>query len=91
MPTRFRRKLVVWLGFEAQKGAVYLSKKAPENFVESESKHISRDDAGYLCFERNEAYSEGRMAFKLAEKVGQVDYSRQIEATQPDQQELIRA
>jgi hypothetical protein len=31
------------------------------------------------------------MAFKLAEKVGQVDYSRQIEATQPDQQELFRA
>src|SRR5690606_16722943 len=33
IPTRFRRKLVVWPGFEAQMGVVLKSKKAPENFI----------------------------------------------------------
>lgn len=63
--TRFKRKFVVWFGFEALDGIFFRSKKAPQNFIVSESKNVSRDDTGFLCLERGGGYTEGRMAFGL--------------------------
>ena len=70
IPTRFKRKLVAWPGFEAQVGISLRSQKAPKNFIESESKHVVRDDQGRLCLERSGGYFEGRMAFVLTGQVG---------------------
>lgn len=68
--TRFKRKLVVWPGFQVQEGLVFLSRKAPENFLDTESKHVFRDDAGYPCLDRLGGFSEGRIAFALDGQVG---------------------
>ena len=68
--TRFKRKLVVWPGFQAQEGLVFLSRKAPGNFVELESMHVSRDERGNLCLDRKGGFSEGRLAFDLDGDVG---------------------
>jgi len=70
IPTRFKRKLVVWPGFLAQESLSLHSRKAPENFIESESKHVSRDNEGYLCLDHSGGYSEGRIAFGLGGQVG---------------------
>lgn len=67
--TRFKRKLVVWPGFIEQTGLVFSSRLPPQNFVISESKHISQDDQGQVCLDRNGGYSEGRMAFRLEGRV----------------------
>lgn len=63
--TRFKRKLVVWPGFIEQTGLAISSKLPPQNFVPSESQHVSQDDQGQVCLDRNGGYSEGRMAFRL--------------------------
>lgn len=69
-PTRFKRKLAVWPGFLAQDGLVLASQTPPENFVEAESKHVSRDDSGLLCLDRSGGFSEARVAFSFEGQVG---------------------
>lgn len=69
-PTRFKRKIVVWSGFQAQEGLVFQSRKAPDNFLESESMYVSRDDAGHPCLDRGGGFTEGRIAFALDRQVG---------------------
>ncbi|WP_170756491.1 hypothetical protein [Ruegeria lacuscaerulensis] len=68
-PTRFKRKLAVWPGFLAQDGLVLVSDTAPDNFVEKESKHVSRDDSGFLCLDRGGGFSEARIAFSFEGQV----------------------
>lgn len=67
--TRFKRKLVVWPGFIEQTGLVLSSRLPPQNFVPSESQHVSQDDHGQVCLDRNGGYSEGRMAFRLEGRI----------------------
>jgi len=69
--TRFKRKLIVWPGFQALEGVLIKSEKPPCNFIDVEAKHIVRDDEGFLCFERGGGYVEGRVAFGIN---GQVNH-----------------
>ena len=63
--TRFKRKLIVWLGFRALEGVLIRSEKAPKNFIDADARHVTRDDAGLLCLERGGGYVEGRLAFRI--------------------------
>ncbi len=68
IPTRFKRRLIVWPGFEFQDGLALVTKSPPQNFVESESRHILRDDQG-LFLDRSGGYTEARIAFDIDKKI----------------------
>lgn len=63
--TRFKRKLIVWPGFQAQEGVLIKSEKPPRNFIEAEANYVVRDASGFLCLERGGGYIEGRVAFSI--------------------------
>ncbi len=68
IPTRFKRRLSVWPGFERQDGLALVAKRPPKNFVESESRHMLRDDQG-LFLDRSGGYTEARIAFDIDGKI----------------------
>ena len=68
IPTRFKRRLIVWPGFERQDGLALVARKSPSNFVESESRHVLRDDHG-LFLDRSGGYTEARIAFEVDGKI----------------------
>jgi hypothetical protein len=67
--TRFKRRLIVWPGFKALEGVLIGSENPPENFIDPEAKHVSRDDFGFLCMDRSEGFVEGRVAFDIGGQV----------------------
>ena len=61
--TRYKRKLYVWPGFIDVIGNQIQTQSAPQTFSKLNSKYITTDDKGYLCFDRTQGFTEGRIAF----------------------------
>ena len=67
--TRYKRRMNVWPGFVSQVGLCFNAKSSPDNFVPTESRHVSKDDSGTICLDRHGGYSLARAAFEIDGKV----------------------
>ena len=69
--TRIKREIFVWPTFLGLKGVVLECTAPPESFVVEASNHVSKDDTGQLCLDRNGGFDKALVAFRINNEIHQ--------------------